>query len=361
MWAGLYARSRKSFQTLVREYPPLADEAAFYLASIDYQQGGLRAARRHLEMAKRAERSVRVEELSRLERRIAWDESFRIEPHFTLFQDSAARLNRGQGLGFTLGAFAPLELRGSFGTVSFEEEGFTPFEALEAEGQLSVRATRHLRLEGRVRQRNDTNDGPDSTNYWGVIGLEGERAELFLRGGEEDVDTLRARIEGIVLRSFQVQHLFRMTPRIWTQLDARYGEYSDSNRSESFTGRISFRPGRTSPFRLGAAFGWMDHRLQSQAYYTPEELRFGRGLVSYAKASPSGWSADASVELGWAQDSLRGSRFTAYARGRTVQAWSHRVRSSISWTFGSSPGYRSWSVLAGLHYGFTTAGSGTAQ
>jgi hypothetical protein len=361
MWAGLYARSRRSWETLVREYPVLADEAAFYLASIDYQQGGLRSARRHLEAAKRAEPSVRVEELSRLERRIAWEESFRVEPYFTLFEDSASRLNRAQGLGFTMGALAPIELRGSFGTVSFEEEGFTPFEALEGEAELSVRATRHLRLDGRVRRRDDTSGGPGSTNYWGAIGLEGDRGELFLRGGEEDVDTLRARIDGVVLRSLQVQHLFRVTPRLWTQLDARYGEYTDSNRAESFTGRISFRPRSASPFRLGAAFGFIDHRLQSLAYYTPEELRFGRGLLSYAKGNPSGWSVDASVELGWAQESLRGSRFTAYARGRTVLALRERVRSSIAWTFGSSPGYRSWSVLVGLHYGFTGHGSGTAQ
>jgi hypothetical protein len=160
-------------------------------------------------------------------------------------------------------------------------------------------------------------------------------------------------MDGVVLRSFQVQHLFRVTPRLWTHLDARYGEYSDSNRAESFTGRITFRPGPASSFRLGAAFGFADHRLQSQAYYTPEELRFGRGLLGYTKGSPSGWSVDTAVELGWAQESLRGSRFTAYARGRTVQAWSDRIRSSIAWAFGSSPGYRSWSVLVGLHYGFT--------
>ncbi|HEY7697869.1 MAG TPA: hypothetical protein VIE88_05600, partial [Vicinamibacteria bacterium] len=141
--------------------------------------------------------------------------------------------------------------------------------------------------------------------------------------------------------------------RFWAHLDARYGEYSDSNRREDVTGRVTFRPGSTPSFRLGAAFGWTDTRLQSEAYYTPEELRFGRGILSYSKGFSSGWNVDASVEMGWARDSLRGDRFTAYARGQAVQAWSPRFRSSLGFGFGSSPGYQSWSLTLGLHYGFT--------
>jgi hypothetical protein len=118
----------------------------------------------------------------------------------------------------------------------------------------------------------------------------------------------------------QLQHLLRLTPRFWAHLDARYGEYSDSNRREDLTGRLTFRPWSAPSFRIGAAFGWTDSLLQSQAYYTPEELRFGRGLLSYSKGFPSGWNVDASVEIGWARDALRGDRFTAYARQRD-QAW----------------------------------------
>jgi len=355
MWTGLYGRSRETWETLLDENPSLADEASFYLASIDYQRGGLRAARRHLEEAKRAERSAGPEEMARLERRIAWEESFRIEPRFTLFEDSAERLNRAQALGFTVGSLAPLELRASFGTMTFEEEGFAPFEAMEGEVGLALRATSHLRFNARVRQREATTDGPDSTNYWAAIGIEGDRAELHLRAGQEDVDTLTARLEGVELRTYQLQNLLRLTPRFWAQLDARYGEYSDANRREDLIGRLTFRPWSAPEWRIGGAFGWTDSRLQSEAYYSPEELRFGRGLLSYSKGFPSGWNVDASVELGWARDALRGDRFTAYARGQAVQAWSSRFRSSLGWSFGSSPGYQSWSLTLGLHYGFTAA------
>src|SRR3990172_7127456 len=209
---------------------------------------------RHLEEAKRAEARVRPEEMARLERRIAWEESFRIEPRFTLFEDSSKRLNRTQALGFTVGSLAPVELRASFGTMTFEEETFAPFEALEGEMGLALRASSHLRFDARVRQREASTFGPASTNY------------------------------------------------------AR------------------------------------------------EELRFGRGLLSYSKGFPSGWNVDASVELGWARDALRGDRFTAYARGQAVQAWSSRFRSSLGWSFASSPGYQSWSLTLGLHYGFIDIG-----
>jgi tetratricopeptide (TPR) repeat protein len=355
MWTGLYGSSRKTWETLLGENPSLADDASFYLAAIDYQRGGLRGARRHLESAKSAERSVRPEEMARLERRIAWEESFRIEPRFTLFEDSAERSNRAQALGFTLGALAPVELRGSFGTATFEETSFAPYEALEGDVGISLRASSNVRFDARVRQREARTEGPDSTNYWGALSLEGDRAELHLRAGQEDVDTLRARVEGIELRTYQAQHLLRVSPRFWAHLDARYGEYSDSNQRMDLIGRVTFRPWSEPSFRLGAAFGFTDSRLQSQAYYTPEHLRFGRGLLSYSRGFASGWNVDASVELGWARDALRGDRLTAYARGQAVQAWSSRFRSSFGWSFGSSPGYQSWSVTFGLHYGFTEA------
>ncbi len=363
MWAGLYGRSRETWETLLSENPSLGDEAAFYLASIDYQRGGLRSARRNLETAKSAEEGARPDEMSRLESRIAWEESFRIEPRFSLFEDSAERRNRAQALGFTLGSIAPLELRGSIGTMTFEEESFTPFEALEGDVGLTLRAGSHVRLDTRLRQREATSEGPDSTNYWGAIGFEDDRAEIHVRAGVEDVDTLRAKIESVDLRTYQLQSLLRVTPRFWALLDARYGEYSDSNRRADLTGRLTFRPGSAPEWRIGGAFGYTDSLLQEDAYYTPEDLRFARGLLSYSKAFSSGWNVDASVELGWARDALRGDRFTAYARGQAVQAWSPRFRSSVGWTFGSSPGYQSWSVSFGLHYGFTGVGhsSVTAQ
>ncbi len=363
MWTGLYGRSKETWETLVEENPSLADEASFYLASIDYQLGGLRGARRHLEQAKRTERGIRAEEMEKLERRIAWEESFRVEPRFTLFGDSAERLNRTQAIGFTAGSLAPLEIRASFGSVTFEEQKEAPFEALEGDLGLALRATAHLRVDARVRQRRARTLGPDSTNYWAAVSLESDRAELHFRAGQEDVDTLSARLEGVELRTYQLQHLLRLTPRFWAHLDARYGEYSDSNRREDLSGRIMFRPRSTPSFRVGAAFGWTDSRLQSPAYYSPEELRFGRGLLSYAKGFSSGWSVDASIEAGWARDSLRGDRFTAYARGQAVQAWSSRFRSSLGWSFGSSPGYQSWSLALALHYGFTENGQSslTAQ
>jgi tetratricopeptide (TPR) repeat protein len=357
MWTGLYGRSRETWETLLEENPSLADEASFYLASIDYQRGGLRAARQNLEAAKRAEQSVRPEEMARLERRIAWEESFRIEPRFNLFADSAERLNRSQALGFTVGSLAPVEIRGSFGTTTLEEDTLAPFEALEGEVGLGIRASSHLRFAGSARQREATTDGPDSTNYWASMAIEGDRAELHVRAGQEDVETLRARLDGVELRTYQLQHLLRLTPRFWAHVDARYGEYTDSNRREDLIGRISFRPGSAPEWRIGGAFGWTDSLLQSQAYYTPEELRFARGLLSYSRGFPSGWNVDASVELGWARDSLRGDRFTAYTRGHAVQAWSPRFRSSLGWSFGSSPGYQSWSLGVAMHYGLTDGGS----
>jgi tetratricopeptide (TPR) repeat protein len=353
MWTGLYQGSKKTWGTLLEENPSLAPDASFYLASIDYQQGGLRAARRHLETAKDAERTVRPEEVERLERRIAWDESFRIEPRFTLFEDSAERRNQAQALAFTLGSLSPVGLRGSFGTATLEEEGFAPYEALEGDLGLSLHASSHLRFDARVRQREARSAGPDSTNYWGALALEGDRGELHLRAGKEDVDTLRAVLAGTELQTFQLASLLRLSPRFWAHLDARYGDYSDGNQRADLIGRITLRPWSEPSFRLGVAFGFSDSLLQSDAYYTPEHLWFGRGLLSYSRTFPSGWNVDASVELGWARDALRGDRFTAYARGQAVQAWSSRFRSSLGWSFGSSPGYRSWSLTLGLHYGFT--------
>jgi hypothetical protein len=245
---------------------------------------------------------------------------------------------------------------------TFEEEGFQTYEAFEGDFGLSVRASPVLRLGGRVRQREARTTGPDSTNYWGAVSLEGDRAELHLRAGNEDVDTLEARLEEIGLRTAQMQNLLRLSPRFWTHLDARYGEYSDGNRRADLTGRVTLRPWSEPSFRLGAAFGFTDSLFQSEAYYTPEQLWFGRGLLSYSKAFPSGWNVDASVELGWARDALRGDRFTAYARGNAVQAWTTRFRSSLGWSFGSSPGYQSWSATFALHYGFTDSQSSfTAQ
>jgi len=46
---------------------------------------------------------------------------------------------------------------------------------------------------------------------------------FLLRAGQEDVDTLRARLDGIEVQSYQMQHLLRLTPRFWAHLDARYG------------------------------------------------------------------------------------------------------------------------------------------
>jgi hypothetical protein len=352
MWAGLYGRSRDTWETLVRENPSLADDASFFLATIDYQRGGLRAARRNLETAKRANTGVQPDAVLKLERRIAWDESFRVQPRFDFFEDSEGRRNQTLGLAFALGSFAPLELRGALGGSIFEEESFEPFEALEGEIGMSLRASR-VRFDARLRQREAASSGPDSTNYGAAFDFEDDRAEFHLRAGLDDVDTLRAKLQAIDVRSVQLQQSLHLGPRFSVSVDGRYGRYSDSNERADFVGRLSFRPWQTSEWRLGASFGYTDTLLQSDAYYTPEDLRFARGLLAYAKAFPSGWSVDSSVELGWARDSLRGDRFTAYARGQAISAWSSRFRTSVGWSLSSAPGYRSWSVVLGLHYGFT--------
>ena len=103
--------------------------------------------------------------------------------------------------------------------------------------------------------------GPYSTNYWGAVSLEGDRAELHLRGGNEDVDTLEALLEEIRLRTAQMQSLFRLSPRYWTQVNAGYGEYSDGNRRMDLIGRVTLRPWSEPSFRLGAAVGFTDSRI----------------------------------------------------------------------------------------------------
>jgi hypothetical protein len=149
--------------------------------------------------------------------------------------------------------------------------------------------------------------------------------------------------------------------RVSIQLDGGHGDYSDGNARDDLAGRLTFRPWTSQGLRVGVAAGWTDSRLQSELYYTPEELRFGRGLLSYGRSFSNGWSLDTSVELGWARDTLRGDRFTTYARGRSIQAWSSRFRSSLDWGYSSSPGYRSWSFGFGLHYGLFLPSSGSAS
>ena len=100
-----------------------------------------------------------------------------------------------------------------------------------------------------------------------------------------------------------------------------------------------------------AATSW-DTGFQTPIYYTPEELRWARGILAYRKRWATGWRFEVEAGLGLASDLLRGRRLTSHLSGRAEQVWADRVHTLLEGRYSSSPGYRGWGFGGVIQLGF---------
>jgi len=349
-WRGRPGGSREDFERLVAEHPRLRGEAAYYLAAILHEQGRDDVARRHLRTAER----LRPEQLvadSTLAEKIRWSNRTRLFPRVDLARDSDGRERLWQGAELEAGSLGPLGLSFGLGRLSLREEGVGSLEGPELSASARLGPFGPWTLEGRAWQRRL--DGADDTfSFRAAVSLANDWLDLRLRGGREDIDTLRARRPGIQSENWAARAALRPSPRTLLALDAGYGRFDDGNERRDLAAQLVIQPRGLGGLGFGAAGGWNDTLFQSEAYYSPEDVRWGRALLSYRHGWGAGWRLEGEVGMGLATDALRGRRRTLHGSARAVQVWGEHVRTLFEGRYGSSPGYEGWGVEGSLQLGF---------
>jgi peptidoglycan/xylan/chitin deacetylase (PgdA/CDA1 family) len=349
-WRGDYDRSRAGWERLGAGQPGLMGEAAYYLAAIDYQRGRYEGARRQLQAAE-ALGSERLQADPVLAQRIRWETSGRLVPEFDFTGDSDRRESLRQGVELQAGGWGPLDASVSIGMVSLRHDGLPSLEGPELAAGLQLLPLRGWTLAGRAWQRRFDAAG-DSLSFNAGLGFENDHVELRLGGGRQDVETLEARLAGIQAERYAGHATLRFSPAVLAAFDQSYARLDDGNERRDLSGRLLFRPRWGHGLGLGASAGWSDTRFQSRLYYSPEQVRWARGIVSQQTRWGSGWQLDLELGLGLADDALRGRRRTLHAAGRAGQAWGRRVRTFLDGRYGSSPGYEGWGFGGGLQLRF---------
>jgi hypothetical protein len=118
--------------------------------------------------------------------------------------------------------------------------------------------------------------------------------------------------------------------------------YDDGNVRLDFRAAVRRVLSPWPEWRLGLAITRSDTRVQSNRYYTPEDLTVGRGIVAYRRRWASGWELSGEAGAGWADEALRGDRLVSDTAVEAVQAWTERIQSRLGWDYSRSPGYQSW-------------------
>jgi tetratricopeptide (TPR) repeat protein len=345
-WAGEYDRSRVAWERLAEEEPGLQGEAAYFLAAIQYQRGRYDEARRHLRTAE----ELRFQQLDRdsgLAKGIRWQGGSRLAPRSDFFRDSDGRETQWSGVEVQAGPLGPLDPSFAIGMLSLRQEGHASLTGRELSASARLGPFANWTLEGRAWQR--ALDGAETTLSFGAgFAFESDGFKLRLKGGREDVSTLLARAVGLQADAYAAQATLRFSHLVLASVDAGYQRLEDENRRRDVAGKLLLRPRWAHGVGFGAAAGWSDTLFQSTLYYSPAQLRFARGVLSYQRRWPGGWLLESEVGLGLATDRLHGDRRILHASGRAGQAWGERVRTLVEGRYGNSPGYSSWSVGGSL-------------
>ncbi len=350
-WTGQYDRSRQAWERLAAEQPGTQGEAAYYLAAISYQRGRYGMADRHLRTAEGLH-SPRLEADPGLAHRIRWESRGRLESRAEVTADSATRESRLVGVGVRPPAFGPVELAFAYGMVSLREDGFARLDGQEFSASARLAPVAHWTLDGRVWQQRFEAVPRTSLSFRAGVEFETDRLELRLRGGRQEIDTLQARLLGLRSENYAAQAGLRLSPSVRAAFTGIWGRSNDGNERADLTGRLVFQPRWGRGLGLGAAFGWNDTSFQSEAYYSPENVRWTRGLLSYRRQWGGGWILEGEVGLGMSVDDPNGSRRTVHASGRAGQAWGSAFRTLFEGNYSNAPGYEGWGFGGGFQVRF---------
>jgi tetratricopeptide (TPR) repeat protein len=342
-WMAGYDRSRQAWERLAAEQPAAKGEAAYYLAAISYQQGRYGAASRHLRTAENLQ-SPRLQADPALAQRIRWESRGRVESRAELTSDSATRETRWAGIGVRPPSLGPLELGFGYGMVSLREEDFVPLDGHEFSVSARVAPVAHWALNGRAWQQRFDGVPDDRLSFRAGMEFETDWLELRFHGGEQEIDTLQARQRGIRQESYSAQAGLRLSPTVRGAFAWAFGRFDDRNERRDLTGRLVFQPRWGRGLGFGAAAGWSDTRFISDAYYSPDDVRWARGLLSYRRQWGAGWMIEGEVGLGMAVDDPNGRRRTLHAAGRAGQAWGEGFRTFLEGSYSDAPGYDAWGL-----------------
>jgi tetratricopeptide (TPR) repeat protein len=348
-WSGRYERSRAAFRSLDAQTPLLAGESAYQLAGVAFQQGLFREAQQQLQTAVfYGERSSESQDLMT---RIQWENRPRVTPRFGTFQDANERTNWWSTIQVRYPLTSPVTLWAEAGAVRFTEEGLPDLPGREVTVGTEWQLANPLNLRARGRQR-FIQQSANSLNYWLEGVYESDVHELRLQWASEDVDTVQAHELGLQSRGYVGSYLVRPVPGWDGSVFGSQRFYDDGNERMDLRAAIRHTLSPWPQWRLGLGVSYNDTRVQSDRYYTPEELIVGRGIVAYRRRWVSGWEVAGEGGLGVADDAIRGNSVVSDAAIQTVQAWTERFQSRLGWDYSRSPGYQSWLLEGSVSWRF---------
>jgi tetratricopeptide (TPR) repeat protein len=338
-WRGQYEQSRSVFRSLEAQDPLLTGESAYQLAQVAFHQGQFREAQRQLQTAMLyGERSSDGQDLMR---RIQWETRPRVTERLGTFHDSNGRTNWWDALELRYPLTEPVTISTEVGVIRFTEEGLSDLSGREVTAGAEWQTTDRLALRTSVRGR-FIEQSENSLNVWLRGVYETDIHELRLQWASEDVDTVRAHEIGLQSRGYAASYLVRPAPEWDASVFGSQRYYDDGNARIDLRATVRRNLLSVPYWRLGLGITHKDTRMQSDRYYTPEDLTEGRGIVAYRRRWDSGWEFSGEAGLGWAREALNGDRLVSDAAVDTLQAWTERIQSRLGWSYSRSPGYQSW-------------------
>ncbi|MBI3608980.1 MAG: tetratricopeptide repeat protein [Nitrospirae bacterium] len=350
--AGEYQKARVVFQQLAsHDEPRLHRQAEHDLAAVSYQQGRYREAQRHLAASLGPDQPV-VGDQQTLLRKIMWENRPSASARSGRSQDSDHRSAWWWQTPFRYPFTGPLDLELALGEIHLGERGRRGLMGRELTvGSRWDGLLDHIALEGRFRRR-WWDGAADTANAWLKGTYRSDRHELKLAWSYEDVDTVLAREADLQVRGYGADYVMRPAPLWRGQVNLAYGKYDDGNARIDVRSSLAYRLGALSDWQVGGGISGSDTRFRSPRYYTPDQLRFSRGTLTYLHRGESGWSFEGQAGLGLAQDVLHGTRWTRSGLIEGEQAWTARLRTRLRGEYSSEPGYSSWVGEAELQYRF---------
>lgn len=339
--------ARRLLEEIVREEPLVAPQAEAALAYVAAEEQRPREAAAHLAASPPPSPGA-LAQADSLRNRLAWRNDPRAGAESSAFGDSDGRSAVRAGAALRRPLAGELDLSLEAGRIWLSDRGQPTLAGPQVTGGVSGAVGRRLGVESWARLRRL------SSEPWGVNGglslrLREERHQLELRWRYEDVETVRAALEGVQRHQVSLGYAFGAPGWDADASASRYA-FDDGNDRTDLHARVLRTFGADGRWALGGSLDLEDSRSAPAEYYAPQRLAIAMGRLRYGHRWADASSLSIDAGLGVARDAPHGARPSGLVGVRFSRWWGARARIStgIGVEARALPGYQSISATLRL-------------
>jgi len=349
-WEEEYQQSRQVFERLALTEKSLRNVSEYHLAHISYNQELYREAEKHLHRS--LKQQIQPSHESRiLMDKIQWENRLSIGNQFNFVHDTNNRDNF-KGLLYLRYPFRqPVEILASVGVVQLRENKLDDLSGKEISMGGSWKPSDPVSMEIKFRYRKM--DRIEDTQNLSLHGeYQRNRHAFQLQWAYEDVETLRAYKMNLHSQRYNASYRVLFTPEWRGRTGLAYQDYEDENKRINYWARITHTLNAWPGWQLGGTFDYTNTKFDSDAYYTPEDLYTGRGIIFYHHTFDAGLTVGGELGFGLDQDKFQKTMGSNHQKLRLIHAWNPKIKTDLGIDFSNATRYQSKSFDASLHWLF---------